>query len=234
MKILVGFCNQCAFEGVQNHNVSFQEITDEGIYKYTCSKGHEVTMLLGQEKFELLFEMGAMALIDGYPREAVTSFAASLERFYEFFIRVIIEHKQIDFDEFQKTWKLVKVQSERQLGAFYFLYLNEFKQAPPKLHDDLVKFRNDVTHKGLIPKYDEVINYSKKLFEYMSKILSILKEGYSDSIRDARFKREDITMKKHNIQSSGGMSILTMLSSNETFEEAFEQLKRRAQFIYSK
>ena len=39
-------------------------------------------------KFELLFELGINALIDGYPREAVSSFASALERFYEFFCQV--------------------------------------------------------------------------------------------------------------------------------------------------
>ncbi|RKR31632.1 hypothetical protein [Paraburkholderia sp. BL17N1] len=42
---------------------------------------------LRQQKYEALFQIGAYATEDGYYREPVSSFTASLERFYEFFVR---------------------------------------------------------------------------------------------------------------------------------------------------
>ena len=60
-------------------------VSDDGRYEIRCQAGHLSTVFLDNLKFELLFEMGLNALLDGYPRDAVSSFASSLERFYEFY-----------------------------------------------------------------------------------------------------------------------------------------------------
>ncbi len=64
-------------------------IRDDGIYEATCPEGHKTYTLLQQLLFEVLFDIGAYAITDGYYREAVSSFTASLERFYEFYVKVI-------------------------------------------------------------------------------------------------------------------------------------------------
>lgn len=61
--------------------------TDNGRYVYTCNQGHTRTSVLQQDRFQLLFQIGIHAIVDGYPREAVADFASSLERFFEFFYR---------------------------------------------------------------------------------------------------------------------------------------------------
>jgi hypothetical protein len=38
----------------------------------------------------VLFDIGANAVVDGYYREAITSFSASLERFYEYFLGALL------------------------------------------------------------------------------------------------------------------------------------------------
>lgn len=48
--------------------------------------GHVVAFTLDTLRFELLFESGIVALLAGFRREAVSSIAAALERFYEFSI----------------------------------------------------------------------------------------------------------------------------------------------------
>src|SRR5450759_1525283 len=97
------------------------EFRDDGRYELKCSFGHETTTVLQQQKFEILFEIGAHAILDGYYREAVSSFTSSLERFYEFAIRVFLEKSSKSDDLFQSCWSKVSSQSERQLGAFVFL-----------------------------------------------------------------------------------------------------------------
>ena len=44
-----------------------------------CSRSHETTAILQEQKFEILFDIGAHAILDGYYREAVSSFTSSLE-----------------------------------------------------------------------------------------------------------------------------------------------------------
>ena len=52
-----------------------------------CEQGHTTEVTLPIPAFELLFDFGSAALLDGYAREAVTSFASSFERFAEFACR---------------------------------------------------------------------------------------------------------------------------------------------------
>src|SRR5690349_15050764 len=105
-------CGQCLREQLSTSvepQSEFQpvEMTDDGCYRSKCSVGHTALTVLQNQKFEVLFDLGAMALIDGYPREAVTSMAAALERFYEFYITVICLKHGVDKDGYERTWKHV-------------------------------------------------------------------------------------------------------------------------------
>src|SRR5690349_14819867 len=92
-------------------------VNDHGFYEVVCAKGHTTNYVLSQQHFETLFENGVHAIHDGYYREAISAFAAALERFYEFYVRLISRKNNIPQDEFEKGWKAVSKQSERQLGA---------------------------------------------------------------------------------------------------------------------
>ena len=72
-------CPKCMEDSNENARpIAFVEFRDDGRYEVTCPKGHQAIVFLQQQKFELLFEIGAYAIADGYYREAVSSFAASL------------------------------------------------------------------------------------------------------------------------------------------------------------
>lgn len=81
------------------------EFRDDGRYELCCSRGHNSVTVLQQQKFEILFDIGANAILDGYYREAVSSFTSSLERFYEFCIKVLCRKRGIQVDVFSKAWK---------------------------------------------------------------------------------------------------------------------------------
>jgi hypothetical protein len=133
-------------------------------------------------KFELLFDLAANAIVDGYYREAVSSFTSTLERFYEFYIQVICEKSIISEDAFAATWKRVAAQSERQLGAFAFLYLIENGTPPRVLPDTMIGFRNDVTHKGKLPKKQEAVEYGQEILDLIAPVLNELKARHPDEI----------------------------------------------------
>ncbi|MCR8633201.1 hypothetical protein [Paenibacillus radicis (ex Xue et al. 2023)] len=164
------------------------EMRDDGIYSVSCINGHKSIVVLNHHKYEILFEMGVLALSDGYTREAVSNFAASLERFYEFSIEVFLRNSGVYGSAFEQTWKNLKNQSERQLGAYLMLYLNHFSKyellgKQPEIFDDkLTKFRNDVIHKGNLPSYDEVIKYSEAVFTYIKNHLIELKDQFSEAV----------------------------------------------------
>lgn len=168
LKLVCSICTR--EEKVQNLRETYVEVKEGSYYKIVCHKGHETTVFIQEQQFEILFEMGAMALLDGYPREAVSSFASSLERFYEYVIELILAHKGISDKEYEATWSMMSKQSERQYGAFLALYLLQFGTSPIRFEQKKIEFRNNVIHKGYIPTYDEVLSYGDYILQYISKV----------------------------------------------------------------
>ena len=81
------------------------ELRDDFVYEIECMQGHRTVVALQNPKFEILFELGVMALLDGYPREALSSMAAAVERFHEFHVEAICIHREIPYDTHEKAWE---------------------------------------------------------------------------------------------------------------------------------
>ena len=150
-------------------------VRDDGVHEVTCNEGHKSFIFLSNSLFEILFDYGLHALLDGYTREAVASFTASLERFYEFYIRVIQRKHGVVAEEIDKSWKHLSSWSERQLGGFLSLYLIEKKTANKLFPGWIVEFRNKVTHKGKIPTEEDAIKYGTEIFSFLKENLNELK-----------------------------------------------------------
>lgn len=160
-------CMQCLREnGELSGDFSFVEFRDDGRYELTCKNGHQTTTILQQQKFEILFDIGAYAILDGYYREAVSSFTSSLERFYEFFIKAVLLSKGLDEGILQEAWKQVAKQSERQLGAFIITHVSSYGRPPLLMSNSKIEFRNDVIHRGKIPTRQEAVEYGQAICCY--------------------------------------------------------------------
>ncbi len=157
-------------------------LQDHSLYEIECSSGHRTAVCLQNQKFELLFESGTLALADGYYREAVSSYTASFERFLEFFFRVVCESAEIPKDEVEETWKQIQNQSERQLGALISARLLKARAA---LNFDLTaysSFRNKVIHKGYLPTLEETIQFGDNVLQWMAQQLIWLKQVDNDAL----------------------------------------------------
>lgn len=176
-------CMQCFTEQGQPDTVIYPaELQDNGLYRMECRNGHETITCLQEQKFELLFDLAVNAIIDGYYREAVTSFTSSAERFYEFYLKVISIKRGVSEEAFSNSWGKVSSQSERQLGAYIFLYTVEKGELPPLLSNSKITFRNDVIHKGKIPTNEEAVSYGKAVLESLHPVLLDLKVNESDHV----------------------------------------------------
>lgn len=179
-------CHKCFLENTDGlGSVANVEFRDDSRYEFTCSEGHKSITILQEQKFEVLFEIGAFAIKDGYYREAVSSFSSSLEKFYEFVILVILLKQDLDINIIHKSWKLVSNQSERQLGAFIFIYLKEFNDIPTLLSSSNVTFRNSVIHKGRIPSKEEALKYGEAVLDICRPIIRNLNKEYKDQVMKA-------------------------------------------------
>lgn len=149
--------------------------------EFTCEKGHLTRLTLSFELYELLFQQATYCIMDGYYREAISTYNAALERFLEYAIEVMMLSNALDID-FNKLWKEVSNQSERQLGAFYFLYSLHFNELPCFLDKNKVTLRNQVVHKGKLASKEEALDFGKYVFDYIKSILRKLREKHLDKL----------------------------------------------------
>lgn len=93
-------------------------------------------------------------------------------------------------EPFEETWKRVSKQSERQIGAFLFIYLLENGKPPPFIDEYKMQsygkkenkhFRNAVIHEGYTPPQDQVVEYGEQIFQFICTILAELR-ATSDEI----------------------------------------------------
>jgi len=188
------------------------ELNDKNFYTVKCLNGHTANFRLQQEKFELLFDQGAMALLDGYSRESVASFASSLERFVEYFLKTVCFHKNLPYADYEKTWKGVSKQSERQIGAFYFMQLMEWGKLLFSLDEQKVKFRNQVIHQGYIPNSDEAIDYGEYVLKFICSCIKELSKPYDNMIMSSFyhvFSSKDLA---NDVSRATQCSIPTLIS----------------------
>ncbi|EJN07806.1 hypothetical protein [Herbaspirillum sp. YR522] len=184
MKISIGnICTTCA-RHTGHPQVEFSEVefNDSGVYEYECKKGHHGLTVLQQHKFEVLFEIAINAIVDGYYREAISAFAASLERFYEFAIRTLMLKTTGSDVQFKAAWKEVQKQSERQLGAFIFTWTQHYKVLPLILSTNQSGLRNDAIHKGKIVTKEVAILFGDEVLQIATANLDKLKETCADEI----------------------------------------------------
>ncbi|WP_429842382.1 hypothetical protein [Brevibacillus sp. FIR094] len=231
-------CYVCALDGFPDETIEF-EFHENGVYEFTCRNNHTNTLQLLHPHFEILFELGAMALIDGYPREAVSSFATSVERFYEYCIKTYLLPEKIGLDNSNETWKLVSSQSERQLGAYYFLYLYNFAETPEALPRKWIEFRNDVIHKGKIPKYDEVYKHAEYLYHYIKKIHRQMEETLSPRSLNEEVVSISPTARGRKVrafQSYPTVLGIPLIKNRpiDSFPTALESLKERMKNVFRK
>ncbi|CAJ0866554.1 hypothetical protein AMST5_01871 [freshwater sediment metagenome] len=191
MKIKLA-CAQCFEQSLGDDaasipsSVFFSEIIrEDGLYRGKCPRGHDFQIRVQTLPHEMLFEIALNAIEDGYYREAVSSFAASVERFYEFSIRTLAKAYGVDDLVTEAGWDEISAQSERQLGAFIFLSVASFKELPTLLPNRKVKFRNKVIHKGCLPNRQEAIDFGAACYEVIQDGIQKLKHSYRNEVSNA-------------------------------------------------
>jgi hypothetical protein len=153
-------------------------LMDDGYVLVKCPKGHESVVIHDERRHDVLFESACHALLNGYEREAVSGFAASLERVHEFFVRVLARKGDMAPAVFDATWKMMSKQSERQFGCFAMLYAME-TGTPYVVDNKTVAFRNSVIHQGYIPKAEETWGFANNVFTIKTQLMKLLNERYS-------------------------------------------------------
>lgn len=238
MKLKVD-CEQCLFGDQHIKEEILIEISDEKIYyDINCRLGHQAHFLLLNEKFELLYEFGAMAFQNGFLREAVFSFSAALERFFEYYIRIISESRGVPKEDFDDTWKAVVSQSERQLGMFLALYLDDMKSKHPIYNSNKAEFRNKIVHKGYFPTTNKVKDYAEYVYNLIYHTLRELQIKHANTMEaNEKLKytlaKEDEVKFKKRIQALRVHPIISVNKASQVskFEKPFDEILKMHTFI---
>jgi hypothetical protein len=158
--------------------VALGELDETGVIYAECAASHRTAIIYDARRYEVLLRSAGRALLSGFANEAIASLAAALERAYEFYIRVICRRHSIDDKEIAAAWKEVGNQSERQLGAFGFLYLLD-NGKPLLLNKKIHEIRNRIVHQGRIAKESDAREFGSLVFERIRQIERAL-ERYPD------------------------------------------------------
>jgi hypothetical protein len=201
-------CMKCFSEyGQPDHVLYSADVLNTRVARFTCRREHKSVTALQSHKFELLGELAVNAILDGYTREAVSSSTSALERFQEFYIKVVARSKNTNDVEFKKLWKRVAKQSERQAGAYFFTHLFEEGKAPPLLDESgAVAFRNRVIHEGLIPSRPEAEEYIQAVLDVINPVLVRCVEAHKNIVEQIQFEN----VRDGYLQAEAGETVSTL------------------------
>lgn len=216
MKVLF-VCHQCLDDAIKEGRptgptMSLISPTDSGMLKAVCENFHTSYSVMQQMRFEVLFEIGAHAIFDTYYREAISSFASSLERFLEFYIALMCRKHKVKMEDFAEAWRDVSNQSERQLGAFFFIFLLLEGRPAPYIPKKMIELRNKVVHKGRIASYEDALLFGNSVLQVVNPILAMVKERDGDLIQDMVFDHLFTAKQEYPDACTSTSSMATILS----------------------
>lgn len=196
-------------------------LTDDGYILVECSKGHKSAIIYDERKHDILFQSACYTFLNGFEREAVSGFAASLERLYEFFIRVIARKESIERKVFDKTWKLLSKHSERQFGCFVMFYSMATNETY-SIKNKLIEFRNKVIHQGYIPKKKETWDFGENVFNIKKEIMQLLNAKFANFVKEEIKHELELRKNKAPKELSQIRIKLTQVGVNRETNVAFE------------
>ncbi len=230
MKILV-FCMECQKElGHPSFEPILADYYDGATAHLECSRGHKSTVLLQSQKFEILLESAANALLEGFTMEAASSLSAAYERFIEFSINVFCKKNLTSKQALEETFRLISKQSERQLGGFLFLHLITFGRSYV-LNKKITELRNKVIHQGYIPSPKEVTVFGTLIYQEIYSISQLLKSNMPNEIQqvimdDLQSKNAKVPLEAHRSTCTGATFFsLSMAEQKKDFNEALAAYK---------
>lgn len=202
----IAVCPDCieaaSKDGRQPHfNPIAGELDDNGIIHVTCDQGHYGVVLYNARRYEVLVKSAARAALDGYTNEVVAVMSSALERMYEFYIRVSSRAKGVSEQTLEAVWKNVAAQSERQFGAFQFLYMLDHNRQF-KLEQRITETRNKVVHRGKIVREDEALEFAESVYAVIQHLQTELQSKFPEFVTEEAARE----MKAQELQVPEGIS----------------------------
>lgn len=222
----IAVCPDCAEEAAKNgkqyeFNPILGELDDNGMIHVTCDRGHIGVVLYNSRRYEVLVKSAARAALDGYTNEVVAVMYTALERMYEFYIRVSSRAKGMPEATVEEAWKNVATQSERQFGAFQFLYMLD-QSRTFKIDKRITETRNSVIHRGKIVREVEALEFSENVYSVIQHLQTELQSKFPKFVAEEA-ERE---MKVQQAQVPEGVKFVKLASASVKVDKAKNEVTR--------
>jgi hypothetical protein len=234
MKLLAQ-CITCVTQAIGDgehppkNTISIEFIQGESLVG-TCDQGHRGIVAIQEMDFEVLFDLGGMALLDGYSREAVSSFFVALERAMGFYIAVVLHDAERDRETIDALRKTIYL-SERQLGAFAALYAFVEGEKAPLLPQVETTFRNDCIHNGTIPSTERAQEFAQAAMEVIEKIIETIRTKHCRGLETLIFENlqrqfsGNDNLRKYSTSVMPMVSVLHNINRGKSFVDRLALLK---------
>jgi hypothetical protein len=234
---LFATCMPCQRElGHPSFEPFFVPYYEDRIAQIQCSRGHNSVVVIQSQKFEVLLESGANALLAGFTLEAATTFSAALERFNEFSTKAMLLHQGLSIAAYEQMFKEMARQSERQYGSFVALHALVL-DAPYVPNKQIAPFRNSVIHKGEIPTPDAARQFCEDVYSEIYRTASLLRQHCEAAVRTAIL--DDLRARQAKVPA--GMSVATAANmglyslswadNKADFSEALQRYAKGAEML---
>jgi hypothetical protein len=147
-------------------------------------------------------------------------------------VRVVCREHGIEESQVASAWKEVSTQSERQLGAFSFLYLIESGETLP-LNPEIPRIRNRIVHQGRLAKEADARDFGSMVFQRLRDIEGALRRYPASAEAE---KKHEIENQEKSVPAGMEHGTLTVWSMNtkdgevigpvESFDHYLEALQQ--------
>jgi hypothetical protein len=203
-------CDTTFHHGIPKSVVMVTPYLEGPLYKLRCSAGHEALVQLGNPKHEILFQMGAYALLDGIYRDAVSTFASSLEEFWEFSFQVIAASRGVQPLPVPRVRGGHKVRFENS-------WREVLKTEPPVLTSEEYEIRNRIMHEGYVPTEGEAFDFGNKILVRITPAMQTLRLRLQEAVGGASAAIISDAKSRLNLgEPTAGIYDGTILHDNES------------------
>jgi hypothetical protein len=173
--------------------VPLHQIVEKEIHIVKCQSHHKTLAVSDSQKFENLIYISFVSYKNNFYHQAIINMSTAYENLQEFIITAILKKNNTESIHIEDSLKKMKL-SERRLGGFYYLFLNEFGSIPklPNQNKE-IRLRNDVVHNGYFCTKEETLNY---IFEMYKLVLNTI-----HNIENSGFKILDLIINTTTLQS---------------------------------
>lgn len=105
------------------------------------------------------------------------------------------------------------------MGAFAAFYFLEFQESPPYPDPKSVEFRNDVIHRGKIPKQSEVADYGDRIVKFLVPVYRKYRNGFEALTATGIERVTELQKEKRNEKLSASSGYPTAISDLALREE---------------